>query len=441
MPPEVLGQEESGPHSRERVFSLRLTFWAFLGQVLNPGCSCREALRQVQALFHERGRPAPSAETSAYCQARAALPVGRLHRVLGQSARNLLAKAGSGRLWHGHEVKVVDGSSVSMPDTAANQKVFPQQKSQKPGCGFPTMKFVALFSLATGAALAVATGSLRQGELPLFRRIWNYLKAGDLLLADRGFADYTTLAALWERGVEVVARVHGGRRPDFRQGLFLGPGDRLVTWTKPRQRAVAVSAKFWAALPAELAVRLIKVRAEAKGFRTREIVLATTLLDPEKYPAAEIAALYLRRWQVELFFRDLKTTMGMEILRCQSPAMIQKEFLMHLIAYNFIRAVMWEAARRQDAPLERLSFKGSLDATRQFSLAITRARSRKKARALERELLRILAKDLVPERPGRREPRAVKRRPKPFSWLTKPRHLYKEVPHRGKRRQPVAALS
>jgi hypothetical protein len=437
LPPEALGQEESGPHSRQRVFSVRRTFWAFLGQVLHPACSCREAVRQMQALLELAGKRSISQQTSAYCQARAAFPMARLHQILGQSARNLRAKAGSARLWREREVKVVDGSSSSLPDTPANQKKFPQQKSQKPGCGFPTMKFVGLFSLATGAALAVATGSLRQGELLLFRRIWNYLKVGDVLLADRGFADYTTLAELWQRGVDCVARVHAGRRPDFREGHFLGPGDRLVTWTKPLQRAGSATAKLWAALPAELTVRLIKARLAVRGFRTRELIVITTLLDPEKFPAEEIAALYRRRWQVELFFRDIKTTLQMETLRCQSPAMIAKEFLMHMIAYNLIRAVMWEAARRHETPLERISFKGALDALRQFSLALARARSQKKARQIERELLRIIAKDRVPERPGRREPRAVKRRPKPFCWLSKPRHLYKEIPHRGKYRKPV----
>lgn len=441
LPPEALGQEEAGPHSRQRVFSLRRTFWAFLGQVLNPACSCRQAVRQIQALLELAGRPSIGEETSAYCQARAAFPLARLHQILGQSARNLRAKAGSLRLWRGHEVKVVDGSSTSLPDTPANQKKFPQQKTQKTGCGFPTMKFVGLFSLATGAALAVATGSLRQAELILFRKIWNYLKAGDLLLADRHYSDYTTLAALWQRGVDCLARMHAGRRPDFRQGLFLGPADRLITWKKPLPRAVSASAKLWAALPAELTLRMIKVSCAARGFRTRELVLVTTLLDPEKYPAQEIAALYLRRWQVELFFRDIKTTLQMETLRCLSPSMIAKEFLMHMIAYNLIRAVMWEAARRHDAPLERVSFKGALDATRQFSLALVRARSQKKAREIERELLRIIAKDRVPERPGRHEPRAVKRRPKPFCLLSKPRHLYREIPHRGKYRKPIAPLS
>jgi IS4 transposase len=179
---------------------------------------------------------------------------------------------------------------------------------------------------------------------------------------------------------------------------------------------------------------MIRVGCAAKGFRTRQLVLVTTLLDPEKYPASHISQLFLQRWSVELFFRDLKTILKMEHLRCQSPEMVRKEFFMHLIGYNLIRALMLQTARRHDVALERLSFKGSVDAVRHFSGAIARARSKSRAAALAREILRVLAADLVPERPGRQEPRAVKRRPKPYSLLTKPRHQFVEIPHRGKYR-------
>jgi hypothetical protein len=435
LPPELLAQEASGPHSRERVFTLALTFWAFLSQVLTPGTSCREAVRLVQSLLTLAGQGSLDEQSSAYCQARARLPLGRLWQILGLTVRHLRGKASRQRLWLGREVKVLDGSSTSLPDTAANQNAFPQQPVQKPGCGFPLMKFVGLFSLHTGAILTAATGSIHDSELGLFRKIWHFLKPRDVLLADRHFSDFGTVAALWRRGVDCVLRLHQHRPKDFRKGLYLGRGERLVTWTKPRQRPSTIAARLWQALPQELCLRLIKVRVPAKGFRTRELVLVTTLLDPEKYPGGEIAGLYLRRWRIELFFRDLKTTLGMEQLRCLSPAMVQREFVMHLIAYNLIRTVMWEAARKHEAALERLSFKGSLDAVRQYSAALSRARSQKKAAELVRDLLRTLAKDLVPLRPGRREPRAVKRRPKPYSLLTKHRHLFREIPHRNNYRK------
>lgn len=441
LPRELLQQQGHGCHSRERIFTLALTFWAFLAQTLSPGASCRESVRQVQSLFTLLGRKDVDEQTSAYCQARLRLPLPRLWQILGCTVRNLRLKAAKELLWRGHEVKVVDGSSCTLPDTEANQKVFPQQRTQKPGCGFPLMKFVGLFSLTTGVLISAATGNNHQVELSLFRRIWHYLKVGDVLLGDRHFCDYGTIAGLWRRGVDCVLRLHQARPQDFRQGLWLGPEDRLMTWTKPKQRQLTITQKLWGLLHEEMTLRLIKVSCANKGFRTRELVLVTTLLDPEKYPAAEIARLYLRRWEVELFFRDIKTTMRMEHLRCQSPAMVEREFLMHLIAYNLIRTVMWESARRYDAPLDRISFKGAVDSIRQYSSALSRARTHKKAVALVRDLLATLAEDLVPHRPGRREPRALKRRPKPYSLLTKHRRVFKEIPHRGKYRKPTTTQS
>lgn len=441
LPPEALDQQSQGAHSRERVFTLALTFWGFLAQILNPGASCREVVRQVQSLFCLAGKGDIDAQSSAYCQARARLPLGRLWQIFGGTAQHLRRKAARQLGWFGHEVKVVDGSSATLPDTLANQAAFPQPSTQKPGCGFPILRFVGLFSLTTGSLLAAATGNIHKAELFLFRKIWHYLKAGDVLLADRHFSDYGTIAALWRRGVDSVLRLHQARPRDFRRGLWLGPGDRLVTWTKPKQRALTIPQKLWALLPDEITLRLVQVRCAHKGFRTRELVLVTTLLDPEKYPAKELARLYMRRWEVELFFRDIKTMMRMEHLRCQSPAMVQREFVMHLIAYNLIRTVMWQAARRHDVPLDRISFKGSVDAVRQYSAALSRARTQRKADELVRDLLATLAADLVPHRPNRREPRALKRRPKPYSLLTKHRSTFKEIPHRGKYRKTTPPQS
>lgn len=441
LPPELLLQQSRGCHSRERVFSLALTFWAFLAQTLSPGTSCREIVRQVQALFSLQGKGNLDEQNSAYCQARLRLPLPRLWQILGATVSHLRRKAAKNLFWRGHEVKVVDGSSCTLPDTAANQKAFPQQRMQKLGCGFPLMKFVGLFSLTTGALISVAAGNIHIVELSLFRRIWHYLKAGDVLLADRHFCDYGTITGLWRRGVDCLLRLHQARPRDFRKGLWLGPGDRLVSWTKPKQRQLTITKKLWRALPQEITLRLIKARCATKGFRTRELVMVTTLLDPEKYPAEEIARLYLRRWEVELFFRDIKTMMRMEHLRCQSPAMVQREFLMHLIAYNLIRTIMWQAARRHEAPLHRMSFKGALDAVRQYCIVLSRAKNQRKAADLVRDLLATLAADLVPHRPGRREPRALKRRPKPYSLLTKHRHVFKEIPHRGKYRKSATSQS
>lgn len=435
IPNEALQQQSKGPNSRIRLFPLELTFWAFLGQVLNPGTSCREALRQVQALSCLQQHAPLDEQTSGYCQARQRLPLPRLQKILGQIAQNARRRTPASCLWFGREVKVVDGSSATMPDTPQNQKAFPQQSMQKPGCGFPIMKFVGLFSVTTGCLLQVVAGTYYQAELTLFRKLWHTLKKGDVLLCDRHFSDYGTLAFLWKRGVDCVIRMHKARPADFRRGHYLGPSDRLITWEKPRQRLRTISEKLWPRLVDELTLRMIKVRCSSKGYRTRELIIITTLLDPEEYPAEEIAKLYLKRWSVELYFRDIKTLLRMEHLRCQSPAMIKKELFMHLIAYNLIRAVMVETIRKHAVPLERLSFKGSVDSVRQYSLAISRARTKAKAAELVRELLRVLAADLVPLRPDRREPRAVKKRPKPFPLLTKPRKQYREIQHRSRYRK------
>jgi hypothetical protein len=443
LPENALWPSGHGAHSRQRVFTLGLTFWAFLSQVLSPGTSCREVVRQVQSLRTLHGKEGPGSPSSAYCQARLRLPLNRLWRILGFTVQNLRRKAGHDLGWFGREVKVVDGSSCTLPDTLSNQKAFPQPREQEPGLGFPLMKFVGLFSLHTGALLSAATGSLHQSELFLFRKIWNFLKSGDVLVADRLFSDFGTITALWQRGVDSVFRLHQARARalDFRQGDFLGKNDRLVQWFKPAQRPRTIQQRLWARLPQDIYLRLIRFKVEQKGFRTREIILVTTLLDPRVYPAEEIARLYLKRWSVELFFRDIKSMLKMEHLRGQSPAMVERELVMHLIAYNLIRTVMWEALRRHDVPLERLSFKGSLDAVRQYSAVLARAKSEGKAAALVRDLLKTLASDLVPLRPGRREPRALKRRPKPYALLTKHRHHFKEIPHKNKYSKKTNPLS
>jgi hypothetical protein len=231
-----------------------------------------------------------------------------------------------------------------VPDTATNQHAYPQSARQAPGCGFPLLKLVALFSLTSGALLAVVTGNKHRSELALFRRLWRQLQAGDVFLADRGFCDYVTVVALKLFRVDVVLRLNGSRPHDFRKGRRLGRYDRLVTWEKPRRQPRTVSKKQWRALPVDFTLRLLSYPVCIPGFRATKIFLVTTLVDPKEYPVAELAGLYLRRWRVELFLRHLKTTLQMEMLSCKSPAMVHKELLLHLIAYNLIRCVMVEAA-------------------------------------------------------------------------------------------------
>jgi hypothetical protein len=434
LPPGLLSQADQGPNSRDRIYNVGRTFFGFLYQVLNPDCPCREVVRQIQALFalHNGGRVGKG--TSAYSQARGRLPWDILPRLRCALAGHAQRTA---QLWRGLRVKVIDGTSTSAPDTAKNQRAYPQPAGQKPGCGFPLIKLVGVFSLATGALLDYAKGNKHQHELTLLQKLLDQFKAGDLALVDRGFSTYTLLGMLLLRGVHGLFRLNQARSSDLRKGKRLGKNDRLMVWRKPWpwQRPPYLSKALWNLIPQELSVRVVRFVLEVPGFRTQSVTLATTLLDPQAYPAEELARLYARRWRIELWFRDIKTSMGMEVLRCKSPKMLHKELEMFFIAYNLIRCLMAEASAIYDVPTERLSFKGTVDSVRQFSVAVAQARSRKKQKQLIARLLEILAQDQVPNRPGRREPRAVKRRPKPYQLLNRPRHLMKDLRHRSRYRK------
>jgi hypothetical protein len=432
LPLGVLSQEEEGDNSRDRIFNKRRTFFGFLYQVLNPNCSCRQVVRQIQALLSLQTETPVKNGNSAYCQARKRMALDTLQRLRTGTAE---AAEQSAALWHSLRPKVIDGTSVSMPDTRKNQKAYPQSRSQKPGCGFPLLRLVGVFSLATGVLLDYAKGNKHQQELTLLWRIFDQFRRGDLALGDRGFCSYVVLALLWKRGVPGLFRMHQRRAVDFRQGRRLGKHDRLVTWLKPREKPPWLPRRWWKRLPSKLQVRVLRRSLQCRGYRSRSVTLVTTLLDPKKYSAEELAELYIRRWKIELWFRDIKTTMGMEVLHCKTPEMVEKELEMFLIAYNLIRCLMAQAGHLHNADLNRLSFKGSVDSVRQFSIAIAQARSKAKQKRLLRRLLHVIAGDIVPERPGRREPRALKRRPKPYQLLNRPRHLMKDIPHRDKYRK------
>lgn len=423
LPPELLRPPKHGPNSRSRHFSLPVTFWALFSQVLTPGTSCREAVRKVQAWCAKKRIPRPDSRTGSYCKARKRLPLQTLTEVHQHTANELTRRAPTSELWCGHHVKIVDGSGVSMPDTAANQQAFPQSSQQKPGCGFPTARVVALFSLATGALLRWVEGTLHDSEVTLWRLLWPCFSPGDVALGDRAFSGYADMAGLYIRGVHSVMRMHQSRKPDMNKSKVLGPGDRLQTWTRPRSRPKNFSLEEWSRLPEKLVVRLVEISIIPPGFRPKQLTVVTTLTDPYRYPPQELARLYMRRWSIELYLRDIKITLGMDVLRCKTPEMVRKEVCMHAIVHNAIRLLMQKAATDWGVPLDRISFKGALDTFRQWGpiLAAAQGKPRKMASALH-ELLELLAEDLVPRRPNRTEPRVVKRRPKNYRRMTRPRH-------------------
>jgi len=430
IPIHLLASEDDGPNSRDRAFPLRLTCECFIWQMLNPGASCREVVRHVQALCRLLGHTPVDEGTSAYVQARQRVPEERLEKVVQATATAADRRAGDGGCLQGRPIKVVDGSTTQLADTPENQLEYPQPSTQKKGCGFPVMKLAVLFSLASGAVLHVLTGNLHMHDLRLFRQMWDGLKSGDILMGDRAYGEYATVAGLKQRAVDVIARLHQRRKVDFRKAQRLCKHDGLFTWKRGYQQSEIFTKQEWSLLPETIPVRILRFLIDVPGFRSHQITLVTTLLDPKLFPAHELAKAYARRWRLEMCLRDIKTTLGMESLRCQSPAMARKEMLAFLIAHNLTRCVMAEAARLYDADLERISFKGTLDALRQYSAAISAARNRKVRQQLWQDLLINLVRDQVPLRPERSEPRAIKRRPKPYPLLNKPRRQFKEIPHR-----------
>ena len=430
IPGHLLAGEDDGPNSRERSFPLRLTCECFIWQLLNPDTACREGVRHVQALGRLRGHAPVDAGTSAYVQARQRLPQERLEKVRQATATAADRRAGAGGRLQGRPSKVVDGSSTQLADTARNQVEYPQPSTQQKGCGFPVMKLAVLFSLASGAMLDVVTGNLHGHDLRLFRQLWEGLRSGDILLGDRACGEDATVAGLQQRAVDVIARLHQGRTVDFRKARRLGKKDGLFTWKRGCQPSEIFTRQEWSLLPETIQVRILRFSIEVPGFRSHQITLVTTLLNPGLFPAHALARAYARRWRLEMCLRDLKTTLGMEALRCQSPAMARKEMLTFLIAHNLARGVMAEAASLYEAALERISFKGTLDALRQYSAASSAARNQKVRQQLWQDLLLNLVRDPVPLRPERSEPRALKRRPKPYPLLNKPRRQFKEIPHR-----------
>jgi hypothetical protein len=319
-----------------------------------------------------------------------------------------------------------------MPDTAENQKAYPQPGSQKPACGFPVMKLVGLFCLASGALLEVVRGTLLVHESQLFRQLWTHLNPRDLLLADRAFCSFFSIYSLQKRGVDSVMRLHQRRRVDFRRGKRLGKDDILLNWTKPAQRPETLTAEEFRALPTTLTVRQIRLTPNIKGFRVRTIILVTTLLDPIAFPAEALGELYFQRWSVELHFREIKTLLRLDVLRCLTPQMVHKELLLHLIAYNLIRCLMQQAAICHHVDLSRISFKGTLDTLHHFADAIRAVDGKTRQQAqLYNEMLRVIALDQLPIRPYRSEPRAKKRRPKNYHLLTEPRKTMEISQHRS----------
>ena len=408
----------------DAVFTPAVTLWAFLSQVLfkDEHRSCVAAVARVAVLLTVLSRGPCSSNTGAYCRARGKLSEKVIRQItigVGAGCEDKLEKES---LWHGRHVRLVDGTTVSMPDTPENQEAYPQNSQQKEGLGFPIARVVVLLSLATGMITDMAIGPYagkETGESALLRSLLGRFNPGDVLLADRYYCSYFMIALLKERGIDLVARLHQRRPVDFRRGRRLGKDDHVVTWSRPK-RPEWMDQLTYDRMPASLEVRQICVHVGQPGFRVESFMAVTTLTDAKEYPKDEIADLYNCRWQAELDIRAIKITMGMDILRCKTPDMVRKEMWTCLLAYNLIRRAMLQSAQEAGVSPRTLSFTAALQTIGTSWLVMALGDDALTARLVDAALA-SMALHIVGNRPGRVEPRAIKRRPKEHALLTKPR--------------------
>jgi hypothetical protein len=420
---QAFADEEVAVRDTERsVFTPAVTLWAFLSQVLEEDKSCRAAVSRVLALRLASGQKPCSQDTGAYCRARAKLPATVLRRLALETGRNLEARIPKDWLWQGRSVTLVDGTTLTLADTLANQEAYPQLSSQDAGCGFPILRMVVLLSLATacltGMALAPYEGK-ETGETALLRKLLGDVKPGTILLADRYYCTYWLVAMAQALGVDVVFRMHHRRDYDFRRGQRLGADDHLAVWHRP-QRPTWMDEETYATMPLTLAVRELRVDTTAPGCRTSEIVIATTLTDATIYPLEEVADLYHDRWHVEPDIRVIKQSLHMEHLRCQSPFMVEKEIWVHFLGYNLTRKASCQAALLQKVQPRQVSFTATKQTINAARSQLTQASPAERVRQ-GRLLLNEVGKERVGDRPGRYEPRLVKQRPKQYHHLREPR--------------------
>jgi len=408
-----------------RVFSPVVTLWVFLGQALAADQSCRAAVARLIAHRVAQGLPPCSAESGAYCQARKRLPERFFAAVARLVGQNLDARVDRRWLWKDRRVCLFDGTTVSMPDTPQNRAAYPLAYNQVPGTNFALARIGAVISLSCGAILDLGIcryAGKGQGEVSLLRQLWDVLHPGDVLLGDRLMSGWVGMHLLKQRGVDTVSRLSAHRRADFRRGRRLGKEDHLVHWKKPTSIR-SVDRQTYKALPDAITVREARFGVKQPGFRTRSVVVVTTLLDPEQASKEELASLYRARWNNELDLRSIKVTLQMDMLRCKVPELVRKEIWTHVLAYNLIRTVMAQAAAGEGVPPRSISFKATVQVLEAFGplIAYRADRGAGQRAALYEQLLRAIAVHRVADRPDRFEPRMAKRRPKRYNRLTRPR--------------------
>jgi hypothetical protein len=428
--------KEIGIKYRKRIYHPIVIVWSFIFQVLNPDRSCQNAVSKIIAYMAEENLKTPSVNTSAYCKARKRLPEELFKKLLDRSGEKLEKEVNKKNLWRGRCVKSIDGSTVSMPDTIENQKAYPQPSSQKKGCGFPLAKIGVLFSYATGAVMGVAIEVFRTHALNLARQLTTYLESGDILLGERAFCSYVDICLWMKKGCDVVVRLHqsrlqkGNKRPKYTVTTTLKkikktrdyPNERLILWQKPRNKPKDISQEDFADIPNDLVLREIHAYICIPGFRTKEIIVVTTLLDALEYTSSQILALYDSRWEAEVNLRHIKTTLGMDILSCQTPEMVRKEIYVYLLAYDLLRSVMYDAATMSEQNPIRLSLQATRQHLNNFTV-IWINKTKIDSQRLAQILLKKVADTYQEKKVARVEPRVRKRRPKAYPLMQEPRSV------------------
>ena len=403
------------PHKRSSVFSPLVTLKAFIFQTLSDDGSCKKAVASVMSDRIGKDKPANSYNTGPYCKARQRLPLEQLSEAATTAGLNLHQQTPAAWRWKGHNVVLTDGVIIQMPDTPENQVDYPQPNSQKPGLGFPVARMVALVSLAAGTVMAYSLGAYQgkgTGETSLLSQLFGSLSVGDLLMADRYYCTFAIIALLQDRHIPVMFQIHASKKVDFGKGIRLGAKDHKVEWEKPKRKPVWMSKQEYAELPETVTVR---------EFAVNGVVYMTTLLNKKEFPKQELAKFYQERWKIELDFRSLKTNMGMEMLRCKSPEMVRKEIAVHLLAYNLIRGSVAQAAYLYKKVPRQLSFRSAVQlVTEAYNLVVSLV-GKRLIKALQ-AFLKAVASTVIGKQKRKGQPRAVKRRPKPYPLLTVPRN-------------------
>jgi hypothetical protein len=408
---------------RDRCLDPATTTALFIKQIIHGNCSCAQVCHLGDCTF----------SAQAYCRARMRLSLAILQTLSYRLCDAIRQKRGSraSDLFLTHRVFVVDGSTFSMPDTPELQAEFGQPGMQKAGCGFPAAHLLALFDLNTGMLIEAVASPLRTHDLAKMSRMHPHLREGDLLLGDTAFGSYAHFSLLSQAKLHGLMPNHQQRIVDFTPNRpYVGPGrkavkglprsrwikslgddDQLVEWFKPPRCPTYMSREQYEALPESITVREIRRRVRHPGLGCWvELMIVTTLLDEKAYPAQKLVDLRLRRWQVEVNLRHLKTTMGLEVLKCKTVDGVRKELAAFALVYNLVRLLMLEAAERQKTKPDRIS----------FAEVLAWVRVARRGQAMPHFVIN-------PIRLERIDPRAIKRRSKPYDLMNRPRQKMRQA--------------